>query len=323
MPWQVLRMRAPSSKNGSRFRIRIDSAELATATVSGEAMTDRVPGATLARQPPCAGRPDCAARGASEPVAWSRHQPGRPDPPSSDEALTRPGQAGSTWPADHAWYSTDNGCLVTLRRLFESESSGSALRLPRHQTVYGLLDRDRSLYLIERGQVKAVATSRDGKECLLGIYTAGDVFGELSLVCGTRTEMVTTMTPTVLRRMPSSRALGALSDAESREEFIRRLVQRLLEQQRSIIDLVTADSEYRLAAVLLHLGRKLGQREGQLLRIQARITQEELSAMVGTTRSRVGYFLKRFQEAGLVLRSRDAFLVVHESRVCTFMTCAR
>lgn len=210
-------------------------------------------------------------------------------------------------------------CDRTIIDLFAREAVSKPVTLPRRQPVYGALDDDRSIYLIERGQVKAVATSHAGKECLIGIYTAGEVFGELAIICPQRTEMVTTMTPVVLRRMHAARALTALSDAGCREEFIRRLAHRLFEQQRLIVDLVTTDSEHRLAAVLLYLGHKIGRREGQLLRIESRITQEELSSMVGTTRSRIGYFLKRFMAARMVMRTNNSCLTVHEPSMQRFI----
>jgi len=209
----------------------------------------------------------------------------------------------------------------TIAGLFHQSAVGRPFALPKRQAVYGSLDDDRSIYLIERGQVKAVATSPGGKECLIGIYAAGEVFGELAIICAQRTEMVTTMTPVVLRRMNAATALDALSDTDSRDEFIRRLAHRLFEQQRLIIDLVTTDSEHRLAAILLYLGHKLGQREGSLLRIESRITQEELSGMVGTTRSRVGYFLKRFVQANMVARNGSSSLILHEPRIREFIAC--
>jgi CRP-like cAMP-binding protein len=209
---------------------------------------------------------------------------------------------------------------TNLARLIGGDSlCASTIKLERRDVVYGCLDGDRSMYLVEAGQLKAVAPSRDGKECLLGIYTAGDVFGELCLIDSERTETVTAMAPTLLRRISAARVVAALSDAGLREEFVRYLANRLFEQQQLITDLVTADSEYRLAAILLHLARKLGKRDAHLLRIDERITQEELSGMVGTTRSRVGFFLKRFRAAGLVSRAAGCFLVVNEPRLATFM----
>jgi CRP/FNR family cyclic AMP-dependent transcriptional regulator len=209
---------------------------------------------------------------------------------------------------------------ASLGRLIRTESLyASTIEVARREVVYGCLDEDRSMYLVERGQVKAVACSRDGKECLLGIYTTGEVFGELCLVGGDRLETVTAMAHTVLRRISATKLFAAMTDAGLREELVRYLAHRLFEQQQLITDLVTADSEYRLAATLLHLARKLGKRDANLLRIEERITQEELSGMVGTTRSRVGYFLKRFRNAGLVFRTQGCFLVVDEPRLDDFI----
>lgn len=209
----------------------------------------------------------------------------------------------------------------SLQRLIRSETlCASTLHFSRRDVIYSCLDVDRSIYLVERGQVKAVVPSRDGKDCLLGIYTVGDVFGESCMLDNERVETVTAMTDLVLRRISSSRVLSALADSGLREEFVKYLARRVFEQQQLITDLITADSEYRLAALLLHLSRKLGKRDGSLLRIKERITQEELSGMVGTTRSRVGYFLKRFRAAGLVSRSGDCFVVVHERRLDDYLT---
>jgi CRP/FNR family transcriptional regulator, cyclic AMP receptor protein len=106
------------------------------------------------------------------------------------------------------------GLGESLRRLIRSESlCASTIEVGRREVVYSCLDGDRSIYLVERGQVKAVAPSRDGKECLLGIYTAGDVFGEPCLLGGNRMETVIAMAPTLLRRISAVRVLSALSDA--------------------------------------------------------------------------------------------------------------
>ncbi|HEX6967246.1 MAG TPA: Crp/Fnr family transcriptional regulator [Micromonosporaceae bacterium] len=208
----------------------------------------------------------------------------------------------------------------SIRRLIQTEMLGaSTLRLGRRDVAYSCLDDDRSVYLVEHGQIKAVAPARNGKECLFAIYTAGDVFGEQCLIGGARMETAIAMAPTVLKRLSSTRLLAALGDAGLRAEFVRFLTYRLAEQQRFITELITADGEYRLAAILLYLARKLGKRDGHLLRIEGRITQEELSGMVGTTRSRVGYFLKRFCQAGLIARSGNCFLIVNEPRLYNFL----
>jgi CRP/FNR family transcriptional regulator, cyclic AMP receptor protein len=212
------------------------------------------------------------------------------------------------------------GVGADLRRLIAAGTLGaSTLKVSRRDVVYSCLDGDRSIYLIEQGQLKAVAPSADGKECLLNIFTTDDVFGELCLLGTERRDTVTAMTPAVLRRVSAAKVLAAMADTSFRHEFVKYMARRMYEQQQTIAYLVTVDSEHRLAAILLHLGRKLGRRDGHILRIEERITQDELAGMVGTTRSRVGYFLKNFRQAGLVARRRDCFLALHEQRLDAFI----
>jgi CRP/FNR family transcriptional regulator, cyclic AMP receptor protein len=206
-----------------------------------------------------------------------------------------------------------------LRALVSRETSAVQIRVPRNAHVFNVGDRDDAMYLIESGQIKTVTYSRDGKQCLLSIYTSGDVFGELCLLSAGHTETATAMRSTTLRRIPAARFRAALADHELLESFLGYLTLRLTEQQQIITNLVTMDSERRLAAVLLVLADKLGKRQPLGTRIEQRITQEELSGMVGTTRSRVGYFLKRFSEAGLVQRTSDSFLVINEHSLANFL----
>jgi CRP/FNR family transcriptional regulator, cyclic AMP receptor protein len=207
-----------------------------------------------------------------------------------------------------------------LRAFLDDEAgAGTQIRLPRNAHVFNCGDRDDDLYLVISGQVKTVAYSHDGKQCLLSIYAAGDVFGELFLSTSGRAETATTMRPTVLRRIPYANFRVALADQELLQAFLGYLTLRLSEQQQIITNLVTMDSERRLAAALLTLADKIGKRYSSGTRIEQRITQEELSGMVGTTRSRVGYFLKRFSEAGLVSRLPGAFLVVNETGLADYL----
>lgn len=207
--------------------------------------------------------------------------------------------------------------LVTL--LGEDTGTGTLIRLPRNAHVFNCGDREDDLYLVKSGQVKTVAYSHDGKQCLLSIYAAGDIFGELCQASSGRAETATAMRPTVLRRIPSASFRAAMADQELLESFLGYLTMRLSEQQQIITNLVTMDSERRLAAALLILANKIGKRHSTGTRIEQRITQEELSGMVGTTRSRVGYFLKRFSEAGLVSRLPGAFLVVNENGLANYL----
>lgn len=211
-----------------------------------------------------------------------------------------------------------------FERIRSQSLPAATVELGRNEVIYDSVGDDRSLYLIARGKVKTVVYTRTGKHCVLDICSAGDVLGESCLLGAERLEGTTaiTMTETVLRRISCAAVEAALADGRLRLELVKHLTGQLLEQQRVIADLLTENSESRLAAILLRLGRKFGTRKAHLLRIEERITQEELSAMVGTTRSRVGHFLKGFQEAGLVERDDTCFLAIDEQRMRRFLTGA-
>ncbi|GAB3555666.1 CRP-like cAMP-binding protein [Actinopolyspora lacussalsi] len=202
------------------------------------------------------------------------------------------------------------------------EAAGSGIRedvLERGENIYTCGKSDPVVYLVSRGQVKSSMLSQSGKRCLLAIHTAGDLFGESCLLNAERSEEATAMTEVVLKRIPSDRFLAALASNGALEEFVTYLVGRMAEQQQVITNLVTVDSEKRLAATLLRLARKLGRRDTDRLLIEQYITQEELSGMVGTTRSRVGYFLKRFRADGFIRTLPGAFIEVNEARLNKYL----
>jgi CRP/FNR family transcriptional regulator, cyclic AMP receptor protein len=153
----------------------------------------------------------------------------------------------------------------------------------------------------------------------LDIHADGEVFGEAGLARAARAEMAVAIGFTVVRQITRERLLGALQCHGLVAEFMTCLAARLADQQVMITDFVTADSEQRLAATLLRLGRKLGTREGSSWRIRDRISCQDLSEMVGTTRSRIGFFLKRFESDGLVESCSDAFLVVREPQIHEYL----
>jgi CRP/FNR family cyclic AMP-dependent transcriptional regulator len=207
-----------------------------------------------------------------------------------------------------------------LRRLMETSFRGApTVTVPRGGHVYSCGARDRSIYFIEQGQIKTLTVSFGGKRCLLSIYTAGDVFGERGLLDGVRRETAVARERTVLRQIPGERFLDTVAAGGALEDVLTYFSTRVLEQQRIIVDMVTMTSERRLAARLLHLASNLGTRRGAEVHIDARLTQEELAEMVGTTRSRVGFFLKRFREAGLVEFGQRSTLVVDDAGLADYV----
>lgn len=192
--------------------------------------------------------------------------------------------------------------------------------VPRGGAVYNCGDDDLRMYLVEVGQVKTTASSADGKQCLLSIHTRSDMFGELCMLGRPRHDTATAMKDSVIRKINAAKLFDLLAaDDEMHWHFNRFIMSRLLDQQETITQLVTMDSEHRLAATLLRLAAKLGRERPAGLQIDAKITQEELASMVGTTRSRVGLFLKHFREADLVDQVPGGYLVVNLRRLTDYM----
>jgi CRP-like cAMP-binding protein len=91
-----------------------------------------------------------------------------------------------------------------LRESLQHETLNSrAVKIARHANVYTCGDHDEMVYFIESGQIKLLMLSSEGKECLLAIHSAGDIFGELCLSgSGARLETATAMEDTILKQIP-------------------------------------------------------------------------------------------------------------------------
>ena len=196
-----------------------------------------------------------------------------------------------------------------LRDSLQRETLNSrALKIARHQHVYTCGDRDEMVYFVESGQIKLLKLSSEGKECLLAIHGAGDIFGELCLSgSGARLETATAMEETIVKKIPGSQFLARLSRESLFEGFVRYLAARIADQQQVIANLVTVDSEQRLGKTLLQLARTLGNKNQQSTRIELKISHDELSEMVGTTRPRISLFMQRFRNLGLIETNLIAF----------------
>lgn len=206
-----------------------------------------------------------------------------------------------------------------LRASIRLRSLLTSTQVCKGDDVYTCGAYDNNVYLIESGQIKILAPSTDGKECLLAIYIGGDLFGELCLTGERRAETATAMKDSILRRIGCDSFLGWLVQDALQEPFIKHLALRVAEQQEIIRNLVTADSEHRLALTLLQLAKKLGKQDSGNLRLEQRISHQELSEMVGTTRSRIGYFLNKFRDLGCIASTPDAFLIVNEANLMAYL----
>lgn len=194
------------------------------------------------------------------------------------------------------------------------------IKVKKHQNIYVSGDRAEALYFVDSGHVKLLMLSPEGKEGILAIHTRGDTFGESCMTGNTsRQETATALDHATLRRIPCSLLLSHLKKYSLVEQFMNYLILRIVEQQQSIGHLITLDSEHRLAWTILLLGRKLGRPDPPGRRIEFKITHEELSAMVGTTRPRITTFMKRFRALGLIETTSEQFLIIHEKKLSDYL----
>jgi CRP-like cAMP-binding protein len=208
-----------------------------------------------------------------------------------------------------------------MRESLQREVKNSrAVKVAKHANAYVCGQQDKMVYFIESGQVKLIMSSPEGKDCILAIHSSGDIFGELCLsgIAG-RLETATAMENTILKKVPCARFLERLASDSLLEGFVKYLAVRVAEQQAVIANLVTVDSEQRLGKTLLQLARQLGKKGHRSTRIELKISHEELSNMIGTTRPRVSVFMQRFRNLGLIELSEEHYLIVNEDKLDAYL----
>lgn len=195
-----------------------------------------------------------------------------------------------------------------------------AIHIKKNANVYMAGDDINMVYFIESGEVKLSMLSSEGKECLLAIHGAGDIFGELCMsgLAG-RSETAIAMEETQLKQIPCEQFLNRLATDSLLVGFIKYLTVRVSDQQEVIANLVTVDSEQRLGQTLLQIARKHGKKDPRSIRIELRITHEELGKMVGTTRPRISLFMQRFHHLGLIETSAEHHLIVKERKLVAYL----
>jgi CRP/FNR family cyclic AMP-dependent transcriptional regulator len=208
----------------------------------------------------------------------------------------------------------------SLRDVFDGASPvATRMRFDAHQSIYVTGQDDDSLYVIDSGQVKVSVASADGKDCLFAIYTVGEVFGETCFAGNPRrVETATAMQPVVVRRVSRRDFVAHVEKIGALDALLRHMAERLIDRQTSVFDLITTGSELRLAKVLLAFAEKFGIADGSWLRLGPRISHEELSQIVGTTRPRVTKFMQNFRDAQLIETTGRA-ISVHRQRMQDFL----
>jgi CRP/FNR family cyclic AMP-dependent transcriptional regulator len=204
--------------------------------------------------------------------------------------------------------------------LLRETQNSRAIKIAKHDIVYSLGEKIANVYFIASGQIKLATYSFGGKECILAIHGAGDVFGELCLAnTAGRQETATAMEETSLKAVDCDQFMKRLARDSLLEGFIRYLTVRVADQQGVIANLATVDSEQRLGQTLLQIARKHGKKDPRSIRIELRISHDELGKMVGTTRPRISLFMERFRNLGLIELSDDRHLIIKEHKLVAYL----
>jgi CRP/FNR family transcriptional regulator, cyclic AMP receptor protein len=127
------------------------------------------------------------------------------------------------------------------------------------------------------------------------------------------------MEETVIKQIDCSKFFARLGRDGLFEGFVQYLAVRIADQQQVIANLVTVDSEQRLGKTLLSLARTMGKKDPRSISIELKITHEELSGMVGTTRPRISIFMQRFRNLGLIETNADRFLIIKEKKLTDYL----
>jgi CRP-like cAMP-binding protein len=172
--------------------------------------------------------------------------------------------------------------------------------VPKNQTIFAQGDAADAIFHIQTGKVRLTVVSKNGKEATLCISSEGQFFGEGSLAGqALRMGSATAMTECELLRIDKKAMMLALHREQTLSDlFVAYLLARNIRYEEDLVDQLFTSSEKRLARVLLLLAH-FGKEEAPETVIP-KISQETLADMIGTTRSRVSFFMDRFRKLGFL-----------------------
>ena len=194
-------------------------------------------------------------------------------------------------------------CAGAGRRIVHCDSKG---------TLFSQGDSADSVFYIHSGRLRVSVVSANGKEATITLLSAGDFIGENTLVgpAGHRLVTVTAITPSYAMKISRSEMIRVMHDEHAFSAlFLSHLLARSMRTQADLVDQLFNSSEKRLARILL-LMAEYGE-PGEPTKFIPPITQETLAEMVGTTRSRVSFFMNRFRKLGFI--DYNGRIQVHKS----------
>jgi CRP/FNR family transcriptional regulator, cyclic AMP receptor protein len=174
-------------------------------------------------------------------------------------------------------------------------------RYRNEEAIFSQGDPADAVFYIQKGQVKLTVVSEQGKEAVVALSGPDEFFGEGCLVAGQSRRMATAtaMIECEIMRLEKPAMIRVLHEEPAFSEmFVWHLLERTIRVEADLVDQLFNSSEKRLARALLLLAN-FG-KEGRPEPILAKISQETLAEMIGTTRARVSFFMNKFRRLGLI-----------------------
>jgi CRP/FNR family cyclic AMP-dependent transcriptional regulator len=198
--------------------------------------------------------------------------------------------------------------------LAKAGSGRTVSEYAKKQRVFSQGDVADAIFYIQKGKVKLTVVSTQGKEAVVAILGSGDFCGEGCLTGQTkRMATATAMTECEVMRLERAAFVRVLhKEPAFSETFVSYLLTRTIQVEADLVDQIFNSSEKRLARALLHLSN-FG-KEGVPQAIIAKVSQEMLAEMVGTTRPRVSFFMNKFRKLGFIsYNGRMSHLEIYSS----------
>lgn len=173
-------------------------------------------------------------------------------------------------------------------------------RYARDEVILLQGDTDSDLFIIERGSVRVVLTSADGREVVLALLGPGEFFGELSLLDGLpgHADVIAQDDCSLLRLSREKFRAFLATHPNVAEKLLAVLGRRLRETDALVYDTTFRDVPSRLARVIFKLAANHGRREEDGIVIGLRLTQEDLAAMIGSSRVSINKYIKTWERQG-------------------------
>jgi CRP/FNR family transcriptional regulator, cyclic AMP receptor protein len=187
----------------------------------------------------------------------------------------------------------------------------SFAKYSKDQIVFSQGQPADAVFYLQKGKAKLTVVSEQGKEAIVAIINSNDFFGEGSLAGQPmRISTVTAMMDSVIVRIEKTAILRVIHEEPAFSEmFMAHLLSRTIRVEADLVDQLFNSSEKRLARLLLLLAN-FG-KEGKPETTIAKISQETLAEMIGTTRSRVSFFMNKFRKLGFI--NYNGHIEVHSS----------